>query len=158
MERKLESVENEGCKIYLARYGYTAGHERMGRMLDSRQFIISSGESPRGAFESLFPRYHINSYLGVSLWGFWDGLSFFSRHPMSGLTIEGDFGGTGNLKSLYLTKISGALRKPIRREKEYLQEEANIILEKILPRLNILGGWGLVGELGLAFRNLELAD
>ena len=151
----------EGSRILLSRYRLSRGlykEERLGRQLDSKSLVMMCEESPKESFEILFPRYHITCHRGVSLWGFYGNLSFFSRHPRSGLLIESYNNSSGEIKNMNKGRVSRALRKPFRREEEYLKREAAVILRDVLSVAKIYNNYEIVvEELKEAFSNLGLS-
>lgn len=115
---------------------------RYSRVGDTSQLVIFGSESPSESFEKLFPRYQITSYRGIPLWGFWEGLRHFSHHRWDGLSISSAAKVQGTIDNMYRTMIGGALRPSSRRENwEYLQKEADIILNTVLPGLRSFSGW-----------------
>lgn len=126
-----EENRNEGSVVKLIRRTVYPGTMRMDHRA-SHPLIIEARESPREAFEYLFPRYQIARYKGIPL-GDRKDFKFFSHDRWSGLSIDVCANGSGEIKYIPRGNIGKALRTKDRRNPGYLGVEANIILTKVLP-------------------------
>lgn len=162
-EEKEVKGKTEGSRIELVLREAYPGTSRMAH--PSRRLIICASNPPIEAFEMLFPRYQLESYRGISL-GRWNNYDFFARHRWSGLSISYFMNSEGGaaIQSMYRTSASKALRHVNKRDPEYLGEEADFILTKVIPdmkpahsftRESVLN-WELAAkELSLAFEHLR---
>jgi len=132
-----------GTVVVLESYG--SGREFIGKAK-----IVEGVESPNLTFEKFFPTHQIGKYRGVSLMDFYN--PFFSRHRYKSLAISASDSSTGSIENIYLTKISGARRKPVRRTPEVLVAEAEVILGQVLPSMESFWKAG-----GLNMDNFDLA-
>jgi len=108
--------------------------KREGRALDFDRVVAGGREDPKTSFMELFSKYQVTEYRGVPLWGFWDGLSFFSHHRESGLGVNPVREGYGSIDDTYSSWVSSALRGSSRRDNpEFLRDEARVILGVVLP-------------------------
>ena len=157
-----EETRREGSRIELMRRRFYPETRRVDPVR-FRLHITYSSESPREAFEKLFPRYQIGDYRGVGL-GRWNNFPFFSQYRWGTLAISAYLNGEGVIENISLTRISSALRHPHKRTPESLGREADFILKKVLPAMksyNVydkkdISAWELVStELPLAFDNMR---
>ncbi|MFW5847181.1 MAG: hypothetical protein ACOCUU_03430 [Nanoarchaeota archaeon] len=165
IENKTKENLSEGSRIKLyRRESYLdKGRWKKGRI--HAEHITNGRESPKQAFEMLFPRYQIARYRNIDL-GLQNSAfeNFFKFHRWSGLEISGLKNPEDTIESRDNKYMKPALRNPNKRNPEILGKEAIYILnEIILPWKKTYKSGGLdfenlslvANELADAFENLR---